>query len=45
MFLAQASIIIAFTDGVASEAGLLGKPVALIASSHFASLANDGVLG
>ena len=41
MFLAQASIIIAFTDGVASGAGVLGKPV-LITSSHFASLANDG---
>ena len=41
MLLAHASIIIAFRD----EAELLGKPVALIASSHFASLANDGVHG
>ena len=45
MFLAQASIIIAFTDEVASGAELLGKPVALIASSHFTSLAHDGVHG
>ena len=40
-----ASIIVTFTDEIASGAELLGKPVVLIASFHFASLANGGGYG